>query len=150
MNSNTLNQFKVISSRVLLGSILLITFSSSVYALDDLKPSSAANEVLKMINNPQYQNDIINNSQYQNDTELVMFIMKSIEDKKIKETTKKLDFVNTFKVANEIKDQVKSMIKQNLNYSDHEKVSYGIYLLNKCKNPTVSDGSEPCYFSKLS
>lgn len=146
MNANNLNQFNIITPKILLGVITLMTFSHSAYALDNTKPSSAAQELLKTIKTPQYQNNIINNLQYQNDTELAMFIMKSIEEKNIKEANKKIDFVNTFKVSDEIKDQVKSMIKQNINYSDHEKVSYGIYLLKKCNDQTVSVRNEPCYF----
>ena len=113
-------------SKMLFGIILsLLVCLSSAYAHGNsiqYKPSpSSSDEVLKIINNPQNQNDV----------ELVMFIMKTIEDKNIKDTNKKIAFVDTFQVSDDIKDVVKSYIKQNLSYSDNERISYGIYKLKK-------------------
>jgi hypothetical protein len=75
-----------------------------------------------------------NNVDYQNNTELVMFVMKSIEDKHITNVNKKIEFVNSFKVSDDIKEQAISLINQNIEYSDNEKVAYGVYLLKKCNS----------------
>ena len=48
-----------------------------------------------------------------------MFILKSIEDKGITGINDKIDFVNTFKVTDDIKAQVITMIRNDINYSDH-------------------------------
>lgn len=84
-------------------------------------------DLMSIANNPA-----LTNQQNQNDVELVMFIMKNIEDKNIVEVDKKNDFVNSFKVSDYIKNVVKSYIAQNINYSDNKKISYGIYLFKKC------------------
>lgn len=120
-------------------SILIIGTSLNVaHAQGDLNLSSPAQEMLQFVNDPQNKNDKLNNPQAQKDTELVMFIMKSIEDKHIKEIDKKIEFINSFNVSNGIKEQAVSLINQNITYSDNEKVSYGIYLLKKCnESPRV-------------
>lgn len=138
MTSNILNRFQIISlinSKMLFGIILFILVClSPAYAQGNLtqyKSSPASSdEVLKIINNPQNQNDV----------ELIMFVLKSIEYKNIKEINKKIDFVDTFKVSDDIKDVIKTTIKQNLNYSDHERVDYGIYQLKKECNHNSSSG----------
>jgi len=130
MTSNILTRLQIISlinSKILCGIILfLLVCLSSAHAQGNLtqyKSSPASNdEVLKIINNPQNQNDV----------ELIMFVLKSIEYKNIKEINKKIDFVDTFKVSDDIKDVIKTIIKQNLNYSDHERISYGVYVNKKC------------------
>ena len=112
--------------------ILIVGLSLNLaHAQGDLNLSSSAQEVLRSINEPQNKNDRLNNPQYQNDTELLMFIMKSIEDKHINEINKKIEFVNSFSVSKDIKEQAISLINQNITYSDNEKVSYGVYLLKK-------------------
>lgn len=121
--------------------MLLSTFFSSAYALDNHNSSSATNELLQTTSSHQDQNDIINTPQDQNDTELVMFILKCIEDKHITEINKKIAFVNTFKVSNDIKDYAISLITQDLNYSDHKKDSYGTYILQPCNNPSTLKSS---------
>ena len=138
MTSNNLNRFQIISlinSKMLFGIILFILVClSPAYAQGNLtqyKSSPASSdEVLKIINNPQNQNDV----------ELIMFVLKSIEYKNIKDINKKIDFVDTFKVSDDIKDVIKTTIKQNLNYSDHERVDYGIYQLKKECNHNSSSG----------
>lgn len=142
MNSN------ILSPRVLLGVILAITFSASVYALDNVESSSAANEVLKLINSPQYKNDTINNPRTQNDTELVMFILKAIEEKKIQDPKQKIAFTNSFQVSDDIKGLVINQINQNLNYSDNERVAYGIYMLKKCNKRNASS-KQVCYVDRV-
>jgi hypothetical protein len=116
----------------LLSILILATSLNIAYAQGDLKISSNAQETLKFMNDPQNKNDILNNVQYQNDVELLMFIMKSIEDKNIKDKNKKIEFVNSFKASNDIKEWAISYINQNITYSDNEKISYGIYGLKKC------------------
>jgi len=146
MDRYTSNKFKIKNFKILFGILLSTAFLNPTYAIDDPKLSSDVQEVLKMMQDPKYKNDFINNLQYQNDTELTMFLMKSIEDKGIKDTNKKIEFVNTFKVSEDIKEQVKSYIRQGINYSDHEKVSYGIYLLKKCDKQNISVNNRVCYF----
>jgi hypothetical protein len=122
--------------------ILILGTSLNIsHAQGDLNLSSPAQEMLKFINDPQNKNDRLNNIQYQNDTELVMFIMKSIDDKHIKEINKKIEFINSFNVSKDIKEQAISYVNQNITYSDNEKVSYGVYLLKKC-NESHSVGLE--------
>ena len=113
-------------------SILILGVSLNLaYAQDNTKLSSAGQELLEFVNDPQNKNDSLLDPKNQNDTELVMFILKAIEDKKIKEKTKQIEFANSFQVSDDIKKGVINSINQNLAYSDNEKVSYGIYLLNK-------------------
>lgn len=116
----------------------MIFLSFSAYAQDNLKPFDASNQAI-----------IINSSQDQNDTELVMSILKLIEDKGITETNKKIDFINTFKVSNDIKEYATSLITQSLNYSDYKKDSYGTYTLQTCNNHSAykksSLNSQICY-----
>lgn len=87
-------------------------------------------EVLKVVTNPQNQAKV----------ELVMFVLKSIEDLNITENDKKIDFVNKVAVSDNIKDMVKNDISQNITYSDYKRVSYGMYKLmnNKCSNSSNS------------
>ena len=123
-------------------SILIVGASLNVaHAQGNLNLSSPAQEMLQFVNDPQNKNDKLNDPQAQNDTELVMFIMKSMEDKHIKEINKKLEFINSFNVSNGIKEQAISLINQNITYSDHEKVSYGIYLLKKCNDSSRAPGA---------
>jgi hypothetical protein len=127
-------------------SILIIGASLNfAHAQDDLSRSIDAQEVRQFVNNPQNTNDKLNNPQGQNDAELVMFIMKSIEDKHIKEIDKKIEFVNSFNASNSIKEQAISLINQGITYSDNEKVSYGVYLLKKCHDSTRSPRSRIDY-----
>ncbi len=113
---------------ITLASIMFLSFSFA-NAQDNLKtfqptPNSEA-EVLKIITNPENRNH----------TELVMSVLKSIEDLWIKDTNKKIDFVNSLKVSDDIKDHVISQIRNNLSYPDYEKIDYGIYRLNNNKCP---------------
>ena len=62
-----------------------------------------------------------------------------MEDIHIKEINKKIDFINKSHVSNDIKNWAIRLINQNITYSDHEKVSYGIYILKKCnEDPKVN------------
>ena len=128
MNANTLSKFNRNNSRRVLG-ILLSACLSSVYALDSNELSSANSEATKLFNSTLYPNEVISTPQDQNETELALNILKTIEDKKITETNKKISFVNTFNLPDEIKKYAKSLITQNLNYSDFKKESYGTYTL---------------------
>lgn len=120
--------------------ILAITISLNIaYAQNVLLPHSAQ-EVMQFINDPQNKNDKLNNIQIQNDTELVMFIMKSIEDKNIQDIDKKIEFINSLNVGKTIKDQVITLVNQDITYSDNEKISYGGYMLKKC-NKTKAVGA---------
>lgn len=113
--------------------ILIVGLSINIaHAQGNSNLSSGAQAVLQFVNDPQNKNDKLNNAQIQNDTELVMFIMKSIEDKHITEINKKIEFINSFNASNSIKEQAINLVNQNINYSDNEKVSYGVYLLKKC------------------
>lgn len=146
MAFNILNRFNVINRNILCGiTLALLTSLSAASTQGDLNLSSSAQEMLKFLNDPQNKNDILNNPQTQNDNELVMFIMKSIEDKHIKEINKKVEFVNSFKVSNDIKEQAISYINQNLTYSDNEKASYGIYMLKKCNTIPRAGACYPDY-----
>lgn len=139
---NNLNCFNIVNSKVLFGMALsLIIFLYPAYAQSKLKLSSDAQATLKFMNDPKNKNDILNNAQYQNDVELLMFIMTSIDDKNIKEKNKKIEFVNSFKASEYIKDWAISLINQNITYSDNEKVAYGIYTLKKCngESPRVNE-----------
>ena len=121
----------------LLSILIFATSLNIAYAQDNLNISSLssnAQATLKFLNDPKNKNDNLNDPQTQNDTELVMSIMKSIEDKQIKDNNKKIEFVNSFKVSSYIKDGVISLINQNITYSDHEKISYGVYGLNECND----------------
>lgn len=144
MKSQILKRFNAMNTGILFGIMLLCSTSFSVAnAQNNLNNSgAAAQELLKFINDPQNRNDLLNNAQYQNDTELLMFVMKSIEDKNIKDINKKIEFVNSSNVSNDIKKQAISLINQNITYSDHEKVSYGIYMLKKCN---VSPSANTCW-----
>jgi hypothetical protein len=110
----------------LLSILILATSLNIAHAQENLttneKPTQNAVEL--MLANPQTQND----------TELVMFIMKSIEDKDIQGVDKKTNFVDTFKVSDSIKNQAKSYINQNINYSDYKKLSYGMFQFKKCNH----------------
>jgi predicted CoA-binding protein len=64
---------------------------------------------------------VLSNPQNQNDVELIMLIMKSIEDKNIQGIKERINFVDTFKVSDEIKNVAKSYIRQNISYSDNKK-----------------------------
>ena len=146
MSNNILKCFNVKNRNILLGVALsLLTSLAVANPQDDLKLSSDAQATLEFFNAPQNKNDNINNPQTQNDTELVMFIMKSIEDKKITDKNKKIEFVNSFKVSNYIKEGAINDINQNITYSDNEKVSYGIYLLKKCN---TSSRKNACYVDR--
>lgn len=81
-------------------------------------------EALQILSNPKNQQKV----------ELYMYVLKSIQDLGITDIDKKIAFVETMEVSNNIKDWVKSSIRHNINYSDYKKVSYGIYqtLNNKC------------------
>lgn len=133
-------------------SILIMGASLNIaHAQNNLNLSNDAQEILKFLNEPQNKNDSLNSPQVQNDNELVMSIMKFIEEKNIKEKNKKIEFINSLNVYDEIKQQAISYVNQNLTYSDNEKVSYGIYLLKKCKKTkdvsrNISpSASETCY-----
>lgn len=116
----------------------LITFFSIANAKDNLSmfqpTSSSEEEVLKMIKNPTNQNN----------TELVMSILKDIEDKGIKDADKKIEFVDSFNVSNDIKEQAKSYIRQNIKYSDNERVSYGVYKLKNCGSNSYASKTNGC------
>jgi hypothetical protein len=132
-------------------SILIVAASLNIaHAQSNLNLSSDAQEMLKFLHEPENKNDSLNSPQVQNDNELVMSIMKFIEDKNIKEKNKKIEFINSLSVSNEIKQQAISYVNQNLTYSDHEKVSYGLYLLKKCKKTkdvsmNSPSASQTCY-----
>jgi hypothetical protein len=124
---------------IILSSVMFLSFSFA-NAQDNSKLSSDVQGVLKFLNAPQNKNDLLNNTQYQHDTELVMFVMKSVEDKHIKDINKQIEFINSFKVSNDTKQQAISYIKQHIKYSDHEKVSYGVYMLKICNElPRVNN-----------
>jgi len=130
MSNNILKCFNVKNRNILFGVILsLLTSLSVANPQSDLKLSNDTQATLKLTNDPQYQNDV----------ELLMFVMKSIEDKKITDKNKKIEFVNSFKASNYIKEWAISLINQNITYSDNEKISYGDYLLKKCdESPRVN------------
>ena len=114
-------------------SILILTTSLNIaHAQGNLIDSRQLSEaeVLKVVTNPQNQAKV----------ELVMFVLKSIEDLNITENDKKIDFVNKVAVSDNIKDMVKNDISQNITYSDYKRVSYGMYQLmnNKCSNSSNS------------
>lgn len=128
METNFIN-LRLIDLQKSVGILLfLITLLSSAYAQGNLtqyKPSPKSDdEVLKIINNPQNQND----------AELIMLIQKSIEEKNITDINKKIAFIDSFNVTDYIKVLVKRNIKQGITYSDYERVSYGVYQFKKCKN----------------
>ena len=141
MSNNILKCFNIKNRNIVFGVILsLLTSLSVANPQNDLKLSSDAQATLEFFNSPQNKNDNINNPQTQNDIELVMFIMKSVEDKNLADKNKKIEFINSFKVSNVIKEQAISYINQNIKYSDNEKVSYGIYLLKTCNvSPKIND-----------
>ncbi len=125
MSSNALNDYKIVKSKKLLIAMLSMTTflsfaNANSYHIN--KPSEA--EAMQIVENPENQNKV----------ELAMFILKSIEEKQIKNIDKKIDFVNSLPVSDEVKRFAKSIIQQGINYSDHEKTSYGIYRFKNCKN----------------
>ncbi len=85
--------------------------------------------------------EVVKNQQNQNDVELVMFILKSIDELNITDNSKKINFVDSMKVSDEIKDLAKNEINQGIVYSDHKKVSYGMYQLNAGKCSANSNAS---------
>jgi len=93
-------------------------------------------DISNIVNDP-----ILSNAQNQKDVELVMLIMKSIEDKNIQSVEEKINFVDTFKVTDEIKDVAKSYIRQNISYSDNKRIAYGIYQYTKCNHGANVDAS---------
>lgn len=101
---------------------------------DNLKLSSDAQKTLKFMNDPKNKNDMLNNVQYQNNVELLMFVMKSIEDQNINENNNKIKLVNSLDVSDYIKNWAISYINQNITYSDNEKISYQIYTLKQCSD----------------
>ena len=126
MNYNISNRRHVINRNQLFGVIFsLLTCLSFAHAQENL-PAHQSNisddQAFKILQNPQNENH----------AELVMFVLKSIEDLNITDTNKKLEFVDTLEVSDQVKNQVKSYINQNISYSDNEKVSYGIYQFKKC------------------
>jgi hypothetical protein len=116
----------------LLSILILATSLNIAHAQGNLIDSRQLSEaeVLKVVTNPQNQAKV----------ELVMFVLKSIEDLNITENDKKIDFVNKVAVSDNIKDMVKNDISQNITYSDYKRVSYGMYKLmnNKCSNSSNS------------
>ena len=125
MSSNALNDYKIVKSKKLLIAMLSITTFLSFANANNYhinRPSEA--EAMHIVENPDNQNKV----------ELAMFILKSIEEKQIKNIDKKIDFVNSLPVSDEVKRLAKSIIQQGINYSDNEKISYGIYRLKNCKN----------------
>ena len=140
MNSKMLHNFNIINIKVLFGVILsLISFLSFAYTQENLN---------QMLNEEVMQNraalQLITNPQTRNDNELSMFIMHIIESKNIKDFNKKIEFIDTFKVSDDIKQQAKVYVKQNLNYSDFRKVDYGVYILKNC-HQTSSKNLSNCY-----
>lgn len=128
MAFNILNSFNVTNSKMLLGVTLsVVTFLSFASVQENLRTNTITlsdTEVTATLQNPQNQNDV----------ELIMSIMKIIEDKNIEGISKKINFVDTFKVSDYIKNTIKSYIRQNINYSDNERISYGIYRSKKCNH----------------
>ncbi|HLX54963.1 MAG TPA: hypothetical protein VKR58_13540 [Aquella sp.] len=128
-----MNYLKIIICTITLS---LVTSLSIANAQDNSTPatalSSSAQEVLKWLNDPKNANDNLNNKQTQDGVEQVMSIMKSLEDQNIKGNDKKIEYVNSLNVSTDMKEWAISYINQNINYSDNEKVSYGIYRLKKC------------------
>ena len=122
MRTNIFNYFNVKNRSVLFGVTLSVLTSISIAQAPKL-------DIASIINDP-----ILSNSQNQNDVELIMTIMKAIEDKDIQGVDKKIEFANTFKVSDYIKNTVKSYINQNINYSDNQRISYGIYRLKLCNH----------------
>src|SRR5688572_30222955 len=122
MKTCLFNSFNAIRTNILL--LLLTSFLSVAVAHAQnnslIDPSQLSEAQIKQI---------VTNPQNENKVELVMFVLKSIEDLNITDDDKKIAFVNSLDVSNEIKDVVKSDIKLNITYSDHERVSYGIYRL---------------------
>ena len=129
----------------LLITVLLLTSLSATFAQDVSKLSNVAQQLSKWANDPQNQNDNILNPQTQNETELTMLILKSIEDKNITDKQQKIEFVNSSKVSENIKQDAISLINQNITYSDNEKVSYGLYLLKQCNDKPKPIAS--CYIN---
>ncbi len=113
---------------------LLILTSLSVANTQVSKIPNAEQQFSKWANDPQNKNDNLLNPQTQNETELMMFLLKSIEDKNITDKQKKIEFVNSFKVSEDIKQYAISLINQNITYSNNEKISYGIYSLKQCND----------------
>ena len=106
-----------------------LSFANTLGDVSQYKPSpTSRDEVSKIVNNPVNQNNV----------ELSMFILKMIQDKNITDINKKIAFVDTFQLSDDIKDTIKITINQNINYSDFERAGYGIYLFKKC-NHKVSD-----------
>ena len=120
--------------------IFILLASISIAHAQEYKTSAGMSkaEILQVISNQQNQKNV----------ELIMFALKSIEELNITEMNKKIEFVDTLQVSDEIKTGVKSQIKQNLSYSDHERVGYGIYQLKKdCSHHSISklDTSQSYY-----
>jgi hypothetical protein len=111
---------------IILSSVMFLSFSFA-NAQDNsnlFRPTpNSENEVLKIITSPENLNN----------TELVMSVLKSIEDLGIKDTNRKIDFVSSLKVSDDIKAQVIGQVRNSLSYSDHEKVSYGMYKVKSDK-----------------
>jgi hypothetical protein len=103
--------------------------------IDSTKLSEA--EVQQIVTNPQNQQRV----------ELVMSILKAIDDLNITENSKKIDFVNTMEVSDNIKTLVKNQINLNITYSDFQRVSYGIYRLmsKQCGKISGSGDALPDY-----
>lgn len=130
--------FNYKSTRILLGMLLfstyLLSFANDNNVLQQLRSTpSSPDEVLKIVQNPQNQNNV----------ELVMFILKNIEDLNIIETDKKIEFVNNFNVSDEIKSLVKTAIENHINYSDHKRITYGLYEFNKCRHTNYMNRDDP-------
>ena len=134
--------YKEKKMKKLLITVLLLTSLSATFAQDVSKLSNVAQQLSKWANDPQNQNEKILNPQTENNTELTFSILKSIEDKNITYTQKKLDFVNSSQVSENIKQSVINLINQNITYLDYEKVSYGLYSLKLCKLRKPSE----CYY----
>jgi hypothetical protein len=120
--------------------LIIGTFLSFAHAAQSsVKLSNNAQKLFNSLNEPQNKNDSFNDPQSQNETELLMFTLKSLEDKKITDKNKKIEFVNSLKIDSDIKQFVINQINQNLNFSDFEKVSYGVYINNKCNDDFQKD-----------
>ena len=112
---------KKLLSMLILGVSLNLAYAQEKPLIDSKEPSEAQ------------KSEFINNIVNQNNNELVMFILKSIEDQGITNTDQKINFVNTFNVYDKVKEEVITAIKANITYSDNEKVSYGRYKLKNCQ-----------------
>ena len=115
-------------------SLNALSFANYSGDLSQLKSTPfSSDEVLKIIKNPQNQNNV----------ELVMAVLKNIEDLNITEKDKKISFVDNFNTTDNIKSLVKISIENNISYSDHKRIDYGLYEYKKCYHTNYASTDDP-------